>query len=109
MLSWTGLWGGEFNNIIFSPTTDEVFITGHAGTFIYDYKKFNYYQNMEFRYEGQSIFKELPRVNDSGEEVNNGAYVIAPEDLFKPANKRFTGWKINGTIYMPGEKVSIPD
>ena len=105
----TGLWGGDFNNIIFSPTTDEVFITGLAGTFIYDYEKFNYYQNMEFRYDGQSIFKELPRVNENGENVNNGSFIIAPEDLFKPANKRFTGWNINGEIYMPGDKVSIPD
>lgn len=104
-----GLWGGDFNNIIFSPTTNEAFITGLAGTFIYDYEKFNYYQNMEFRYDGQSIFKELPRVNENGENVNNGSFIIAPEDLFKPASKRFTGWKINGEIYMPGDKVLIPD
>ena len=105
-----GLWGGDFNNIIFSPTTNEAFIVGLAGTFIYDYEKFNYYQNMEFRYEGQSIFKELPRVNESGVNVNNGKYITAPEEsFFKPKNKRFTGWKINGEIYMPGDKVLIPD
>lgn len=102
-----GLWGGGFNNIVFSPTTDEAFIIGLAGTFIYDYNELNYHQAVKFTYNGQSVIKELLRVNENGENVNNGAYVLAPEDLFKPANKIFTGWDINGTIYQPGDKISI--
>ena len=104
-----GLWGGDFNKIVFSPKTNEAFITGLAGTFIYDYEKFNYYQSVQLCYDGQSIFKELPRVNADGENVNNGTYVIAPEDAFKPANKRFTGWDLNGEIYLPGTKILIKD
>lgn len=104
-----GLWGGDFNNIIFSPTTDEAFIIGLSGTFIYDYKKFNYYQGIEATYDGKTAKTTVRRVNENGENVNNGSFVIAPEDLFKPANKRFTGWDIDGKIYMPGDKIPISD
>lgn len=102
-----GLWGGDFNGIVFSPTTNEAFIIGLAGTFIYDYEKFNYYQAAELSYNGQSLKTTLPRVNDSGTNVNNGAYVIAPDDLFKPAKMKFTGYTYNGETYMTGDKIRI--
>jgi hypothetical protein len=35
-----GYWPVQTQRVYFSKTTDEVFTTGHAGTFIYDYKKF---------------------------------------------------------------------
>ena len=35
-----GLWGSQFDAIVFSRTTDEVFLGTHSGTHIYEYKKF---------------------------------------------------------------------
>ena len=102
-----GLWGGDFTNIIFSPTTNEAFITGLSGTFIYDYEKFNYYQAVGLRYNGSVVMTTLPRVNDAGDNVNNGKYILAPEDVFLPAKMVFTGWTYNENTYMPGDKIEI--
>ena len=59
--TWTivpGLWGSLFQKPVFSTTTDEVFLPGHSGTFIYDYKKFWEYQNSKIKVllDGEEVF-----------------------------------------------------
>ncbi len=103
-----GLWGSQFNDIIFSPCTDEVFIPGHQGTFIYDYTKFNYYQFLRLWDNEACVKTTLPRLNEKNENVNNGSYIVAPENVFE-SKKTFIGWKYNDIIYAPGEKIKIED
>ena len=50
--TWTiipGLWGSLFQKPVFSTTSEEVFLPGHSGTFIYDYNKFWDYQNSKIK------------------------------------------------------------
>ncbi len=102
-----GLWGGQFNNIIFSKTTDEAFITGHSGTFIYDYNKFNYYQLASLIHNDNVVKTTLQRVNSDGEHRNNGEYVISPGDIFSPTEKIFNGWIYGGTLYKKDDLITI--
>lgn len=102
-----GLWGGLFNNIIFSKTTEEAFITGHSGTFIYDYNKFNYYQRVNLIHNNNIIKTTLQRVNEDGKHRNNGEYVISPSDIFSHAEDIFNGWIYNGTLYKKDDLITI--
>ena len=102
-----GFWGSQFNNIIFSKNTDEVFITGHQGTYIYDYTKFNYYQLLRLWHKDNCVKITLPRINHEGKNVNKGEFVKAPEDVFNLVNRELTGWRYKGILYKPGEKMPI--
>ena len=102
-----GLWGTAMNNIIFSPYTNEAFITGHRGTIIYDYEKFNYYAPLYLSYGDQQKVITVPRTNENGESVNNGKFVIAPEDVFYPYGKKLQSWMYGEKCYSPGEWIEI--
>ena len=104
-----GMWGGSFNNIIFSPYTDEAFITGHQGTIIYNYAKFNYYTAVDLCYSGLTKTITLPRINESGENVNGGKYIISPEDVFYPYGRKLAGWELFGKHYKTGAWIKIEE
>ena len=102
-----GLMSGAINEIKFIPNTTEVFIGTMAGVFIYDYTKFNYYQLLRLWHKDNCVKITLPRIDEDGKNVNNGGYVIAPEDVFNLVNRELAGWRYNGTLYEPGEKMPI--
>ena len=104
-----GLWGTALNNIIFSPNTNEAFITGHRGTLIYDYEKFNYYAATKLTYKDAVKIVTLPRINEDGENVNNGKYIIAPEDVFNPRGKILQGWEYGGKLHAIGDNITISE
>ena len=102
-----GFWGSSINRFIFSKTTNEVFVATMGGLMIYDYEKFNYYTALVLTYGSKVLRMTVPRKDENGENVNNGAYVIAPEDVFKPFGKTLTGWEIGGKVYAPGQMIPI--
>ena len=102
-----GFWGSSLNRFIFSKTTNEVFVGTMGGLMIYDYEKFNYYTALVLTYGSKVLRMTVPRIDGNGNNVNNGAYVIAPEDVFKPFGKKLTGWEIGGKVYEIGQMIPI--
>ena len=72
-----------------------------------DYTKFNYYQLLRLWYKDNCVKITLPRINHEEKNVNNGEFVIAPEDVFNLVNRELTGWRYKGILYKPGEKMPI--
>lgn len=75
-----GFWAiGFFQRPFFSTTTDEVFITSHAGTFIYDYKKYWEFLDSKITVklnDKEISFSKMPQI------VNNRA-MVPMRDLFE--------------------------
>ena len=103
-----GVWGSYITYLGFMPDSSEVLIGTMSGTLIYDYDEFNYYQYVVMQYDDYTDEKHtLPRIDENGNNVNNGSYLIAPQNPFTIPGKRFTGWNYKGVKYNSGERVPI--
>ncbi len=104
-----GFFGKEFHRIIFNDF-DEAFICTMGGIMIYDYTKFNYYADCFLNYNGDSRHITLKRVDESGNNINNGEYIIAPQFPFTVAyNTIFKYWIYNEQEYPAGDKIKITE
>lgn len=104
-----GFWGSSINRFIFSKNTNEVFVGTMAGTFIYDYEKFNYYSLLKLIYGDKVHYMTVPRINMDGENVNNGEFVIAPSDVFYPRGKKLVGWEKDNLVYETGVWIPVSE
>ena len=80
-----------------------------AGTFIYDYEKFNYYTLLSLTYSGNVHYMTVPRINENGENVNNGRFIIAPPDVFYPLGKKMVGWEKDSVVYETGAWIPVSE
>lgn len=74
-----GMWASYSQRIFFSTTTDEAFITGHSGIFIYDYKKYWEFLDSKITVklnDKEISFSKMPQI------VNNRA-MVPMRDLFE--------------------------
>ena len=70
---------GYFQRLFFSTTTDDVFITGHRGTYIYHYKKYQEFLNSKTTVmlnDTEVSFSVMPKI------VNNRA-IVPMRELFE--------------------------
>lgn len=74
-----GFWPVYMQRVFFSKTTDEVFLTGHAGTFIYNYKVYE-----EFLSSKISVLLDDKEVSFSVmPEITNGRTMVPMRELFE--------------------------
>ena len=74
-----GFWPAFMQGIYYSTTTDDIFFTGHAGTFIYDYKK-----HWEFLDSKISVFLNGKEVSFSVmPEITQGRTMVPMRELFE--------------------------
>lgn len=74
-----GMWAKYSQRVFFSKTTDEAFLTGHTGTFIYDYKKYWEFLDSKITVklnDKEISFSKMPQI------VNNRA-MVPMRDLFE--------------------------
>ena len=74
-----GYWPVQTQRVYFSKTTDEVFTTGHAGTFIYSYKKY-----WEFLESKVTVMLNNKEVSFSVmPEITNGRTMVPLREIFE--------------------------
>lgn len=74
-----GFWCGDFHKILFNKGSTQVYITSHAGTFIYDFAEFHKYMDskIKIKLNGKEVtYSEQPK-------IVNGRTMVPMRELFE--------------------------